>query len=477
MASYDIAQLTEGEYQYDLHFPLNLRPTISDDGSRVVFASKVEPNRPGYSIWLYDRDRYDEPRNLSINVGGDDRILSSSHPQISGDGQKIVFAAQFYYTEEEGTGIYVYDIDSGTIRRVVDDQISRWSSGAARMGEPGMKKHVCSKPSISSDGRWITYVWTDYEYCGATRDHWIGTRQRLMIADISGDTVSGGTILEIANENAFGHGIRNLRISGDGRLIAFYAGGVVEGLEVSNLEMPPYETETRREGSAPTCNVYCYVLRIQSPGRYTLGVVPEPDSSARPLIVAHPQTGNVQSFNMSAVLSNPPSICTNGSRIALNAGFVLGAENTGIYVYEPFGASPSTNEIITFGARPGVGPGEETLTTGAVPAISADGLWLAYYRRDVSFREGYSDPSEYEEGETYCPCVEKDEVEVRRIPRGDISRLIETSDNPVCPEYTSSIGLGIARDASHITFVSRANKVGRNADLSHEVYYATLLSG
>ena len=72
-------------------------------------------------------------------------------------------------------------------------------------------------------------------------------------------------------------GIHTLRMSGDGCLIAFYAGGVVEGLEVSNLEMPPYETETHSEASGPTCNFYCYVLRIRSPGHYTLEVVPEPD--------------------------------------------------------------------------------------------------------------------------------------------------------------------------------------------------------
>lgn len=477
MTSFEVAQLTDGEYQHDLHFPLNLRPSISDDGSRVVFASKIQPGIQGYSTCLYDKDIDDQPRRLSVHVHGAERLLASSRPQISGDGRSIVFAARFRYTEEQETGIYIYDIESGTIRRVVDDRIPRGPTGMALEGAPGLRKNETRMPSISSDGRWLAYVWTDYEYSGATRYYWTPVRQRLMLAGIRDDGVSGGTVLEIKNENTFGYGIQSLKISGDGHHIAFYAGGVVEGLGVSNLEMPAYEAVTHHERASPTCDVHCYVVHVhQGTGSYTLEVVPKPDAPERPLIVAHPQHGNVQSFNVGAVLGNPPSICANGSRIALNAGFAMGSEKTGIYVYEPFGLHPGTNEIICFGARPGVGPGEHPLTTGALPAISADGKWLAHYRRDVCFREGYGDPDEYEEGETYCPHVLRDEVQVRRIPGGTISDLIETADDPVCPVYTWAMGMAIARDASHVAFISRANKVDRNADQSHEVYYATRLS-
>lgn len=495
MANYDIVQLTEGEYVTepllersvnDLYFPLNVRPTISDDGSRVVFASRIEPERGIYSIWLYDRDSSDEPRRLSVNIGGDDRLLVSRRPQISGDGQKIVFDGYVFDEDAEGegqrTGIHIYNIETGTIRRVVNDRYPHWPSGLPRhVGGPGLTRCINSRPSISSDGQRIAYLATDYEYAGSTRDHWRPARQRLMLAEISDDgrarygyRVRGDSILGIERENVHGHGIRSLRMSGDGRFIAFYAGGVVEGLDVSNLQMPQYETETHSEYAGPTCDVYCYVVRIQRPGRYTLEVVPEPDSQTRPLVVAHIESTAGQSFSMNTIFGNPPSICTDGSRIALHAGFVRRAENTVIYIYDgPFGTSSSTKEIITFGSRPGVGPGEP-LTTGAVPAISSDGRWLAYYRRDVLFPEGYGDPGEYEEDETHCPFVQKDEVQVRRIPRGDVSNLIFAGGYPGTA-YTPAMGLGISQDASHATFISRADIVRRNMDRSHEVYYATRL--
>ena len=229
MANYSLLQLTEGTYRDDKVWPLNLHPSISDDGSRVVYVSAIEPGRPGYSIWLYDRNNHDELEKLSVNVRGDEHFLDASYSQISGDGQKIIFASQFFYTEERKTGIYIYDINSGTIRLVVNDMIPYEAEGAGRIGRPGMRKYVNSKPSISSNGQRIAYVLTDYVYSGATQYHWRATRQRLMIADIDRENVRGGSVLEITAESAFGHGIQSLMISGDGRHIAFYAGGIIEG--------------------------------------------------------------------------------------------------------------------------------------------------------------------------------------------------------------------------------------------------------
>lgn len=459
MASYDVIQLTESQYY--------LYPSISDDGSRVVFSAMYGPYEMP-AIWLYDRDHDDEPRQLSVHVRGDDHNLISYYPQISGDGQEIVFTNKGYYTEEEKSGLYVYDIDSGMIRLKAENTIPRYPGGAERPGEPGLQKKVCRKPSISGDGQMLSYVLTEYRYCEAFRDYWEPFRESLTIAE-GGDSSRGDGVLKINTQGHFGNGILSQKMSGDGRFIAFYAGGVVEGLEVNNLEMPPYETETHGESSAPTCNVYCYIVRIESPPHYRLEVVPKPDSQTQPLIVAHPQSSNVQSFKINnALYANPPSICNNGSRIALNAGLVMRGENTGIYVCEPYGTTPAPNShtIITFGTQPGVSPAEETLATGVVPAISCDGRWLVYNRREVSFPEGYGDPSTYEGGETHCPNVEKDVVEVCRLPGTDISDLIETIDDSTCVARGQNMRLGIARDASHITFVSRANKL----------YHATLVA-
>lgn len=459
MAIYDVIQLTESQYY--------LHPSISDDGSRVVYSAMTSPaDMP--TIWLFDRDHDDEPRQLSVFARGDDHNLVSYYPQISGNGQEIVFTNKGYYTEEEKSGLYVYDIDSSTARLKAENRIPRYPSGAERPGEPGLQKRVCSKPSISGDGQMLSYILKDYRYSGAHRDCWQLFRESLTIAE-GGDSSRGDGVLEINTQSHFGNGILSQQISGDGRFIALYAGGVVEGLEVNNLEMPLYEAVTHGETSAPTCNVYCYIVRIERPGHYRLEVVPSSDSLRQPLVVAHPQSSNIQSFDINNLLyANPPSICSNGSRIALNAGLVMRAENTGNYVCEPYGTTPAPNihMIITFGTQPGISPGEETLTTGVVPAISCDGRWLAFNRREVSFPEGYGDTSTYEGDETHCPNVEKDVVEVRRLPGTDISDLIETIDDSNCPFREQNMRLGIARDASHITFVSRANKL----------YYATLVA-
>jgi hypothetical protein len=475
MADYDITQLTECMYFDDHYRSLNLYPSISDNGSRVVYASAFDPDRPGHCVYLYDRNNHLTPQRLSINIEGDDRIFGSSFPQISGDGSKIIFAAQFYYTEERRTGIYIYDIPSETIRLIVSDRIPHVETGNANIGRPGMRKHVGSRPTISADGQRIAYIWSDYEYCGATSDHWKITRQRLLFAEITDEAIRGGTVLEIDAENTFGHGIKSLKISGNGQFITFYAGGQIDGLEVSNIEMPPYESETHSEFVGPTCNVYCYVVHILRPGQYSLQVAPNPDTPESPLIVSHPQTHNVQSFNTSVILSNPPSISSNGSKIALNAGVVMGAENTGIYVFSPLESEPHTETIIKFDATPGSTiPEEEVLITGVTPAISPDGNWLAYYIRNVSFPEGYSNPELREDDRTYCPTILKDEIQIRQLSGDDISDLLYPVEHrSSCIPYVSTMGIALSQDANHIVFITTVDKNGRNPDESHEVYYAS----
>ena len=321
MANYNITQLTEGEYLGDRWFPINVRPSISYDGSRIVFASKLNPEMWGHSIMLYERNQA-EPRRLSVLVDGTEQIFLTTNSQISGDGQKIIFADQGYLTEEDETGIYVYDIDSETIRLVVKDIIPRYPSGVSRPGEPGEIKHVNYFPSISENGRYIAYLQDQMEYSVSSRTHWRYVQTVLNYADISSDRVRGDVILKIKRRedgNPNGHGFSSIRISGDGRYITFYAGGVVEGkdgLGTSNLEMPPFETQTSSFQGVATCNVYCYIVRIRGGGHYRLGVVPEPGSLETPLVVAHPKFSDIQSFRTVPILYNPPSISSDGSLIA-----------------------------------------------------------------------------------------------------------------------------------------------------------------
>lgn len=470
---YDVTQVTGSVNPDDLYFPLNRSPSISHDGARVVFAARREAGRPGFVARIRDRDiDHVGSRELSASVDGAERIVAAVNPLISGNGEKIVFDSVGDYVGDGETGIYVYDIDSGVARRVVTDRIPRWPGGAARVGEPELTKRVNKWPSISTDGSRISYISTDYGYCGATRDHWIRTKQSLCVADVEQGRVRGDSILSMTMENVHGYGIRAQSISGDGQLIAFYAGGVVEGLQVENLTMPPYDPEIHSEFAGPVCDVYCYVILLRRPGQYSLRCVPEPDYPRVPLVVAHPKSHDVQSFIASNNTHTPPSLNENGERIALNGFFVMGESRTGVYVYEYRDAE--TRHIVSFGVTPGEsGEGEETLTTGANPVITRDGSCLAYYRRDVVFPEGYSEPLYYEEGETYCPRVEKDEVVVHDIPFGGTSNIIEDERNPVHPTYSNAMGLAIDGDGSNVAFISRANKIGSNPDCSHEVYLAT----
>ncbi len=345
-------------------------------------------------------------------------------------------------------------------------------------GEPGLRKYVHSNPSISADGSTIAYVLTDYDYGPSTGDHWQGRRQRLIYARVrSGVVVEGGDVLEVVLEDVFGSGIRSIQLSGDGHHIAFYAGGIIRSRSpVSNLEMPPYEPVRDSDRTAPTCNVYCFKLTLPSPhGSQYLHVMPDPDRSSQPMVVAHPKTSNINSYNMATVLHTPPSLSENGSRLLFHAGFDWGSSQSGVYLSETRGM-PSTSRVISFGTVPGYGTGEETLTTGAGPAISPDGEWMGYYLRDVVFPPGYSDSEHYEEVDTYCPRVLKDEVAIVNIASTETSTIIEASSSGFIPILTTHFMLAVARQANSLSFVSRAESLD-NLDRSHEVFYAAMIGG
>lgn len=474
MATYDLIQLSNLVYPYYAEISAGTRcVTISEDGTRVVYAEKIDLDNPVWAVWFYDKESGNDSRPVMINVDGEDHLIRNTgpmRPQITGDGNKIVFDG--CYKPEAGSGIFLYDIASNSVRQVA---LSEYPVSSF-YGEPGRRKYINSTPSISSDGSTLAYVVTDHEYSGSTWNRWAPTRQRLMIAKITSDNVAGGTILEIQKQNHFGDGIHSVNMSGDGQHITFYAGGVLEGLVVSNMQMPPYETTELDRPVAPYCKVYCYIVHIGGPGQYTLEVVPEPDDPRRPLCVAN-NTGSGNTFRNGGAIGSgaPPSITRNGSRVALTAGLEMGSPDTGIYLYEPYGSNPGTQKLITFGERPGEAPGERTLSTGVCPAISPDGSWLAFNRRVVTFREGYADSSRHMDDHTYCPTVLEDDVQVSDLPIGDISSLIQSDDYPGTG-CTISMSIALSQDADHVAFVSRANKTGSNLDRSHEVYYGTLVS-
>ena len=480
MTGYSIAQVTEGSYHADLWWPLNSAPSVSRDGSRVVFATAIEPDRPGSVLALYDAGVGGPPRTLTVERGGEDRPLVGGPFQIAADGQKIIFQSSAWYTVDEERGIYLFDIDTGRIRLVVPDTRPCYPGGNYRPGLPGETAYRNFRPSIADDGRTIAFVRKYYE-CRDTTGRWWPVSEQLNIAFDDGERLRGDAILHVPalDVNHHGHGIKSLRISGDGTSIVFYAGGEVidkNGAGPSNLSMPPYEVIVHGITDPGTCNVYCFVVRMLTPGRYTVHVIPDPESQSEPLVVAHPESSNVQSFRTGRMLHSRPGINHSGSRIALHAGFVMQSEKTGVYVadaFTPQSPMPATFPVATFGDRPGAVPGDRVLSAGAVPDISTDGTELAYYRRYARFPEGYESGLGDVEAGPHCPRVDMDEVETRRLPVGGATRVIESFDAYVLARYTSGLGLSLSGDASHIAFISMADITGDNLDQSHELFYAS----
>ena len=474
MANYEVTQISDGTLLNDICFPYCRCPRISDDGSRIVYSRQIEPDAPLYVIWLYDRNASDQPVQLTVRSRGEDKVLVDAWPHISGDGKKIIFSAEAYYTSDDKTGVYVYDIDTQTIRLVAEDRIPRYDTGAARQPETGLSRQVTSSPRISRDGQWITYLLDDFIGHGfPPTGHWQAIRRRLMCANITESRIRGDDILEIVPNGAFGHGIHGLSISGNGRVIAFYAGGVISNLEVENLQLPPYETIRHSDTASPTCDVYCYAVQIRGGGEYALRCIPEPQDSHRPLVVAHPFTSSINGFNVGNILANGPSISSNGRRIALNAGVIMGSRDMGVYVSEPFGGE--THKVISFDGSPGEGPDDTVLTTGIVPTISPDGRWVAYQRSSLAFRHNYADREEYVEGETYCPKVVHETVVVQQLPRGETSIVMDSGSDEDCVPYTSRTSLSIANEAASVAINSRLDQTGSNPDNSHEIFLATLV--
>lgn len=474
MAAYEISQITDTTASDDFYAPLHLPPRISEDGSRIVFPEMLESGRPLYAIWLYDRSISDRPFQLTVYARGEEKILINEQPHISGDGRKIIFSAEGYYTSEDKTGVYIYDIETQSIRLVAEDQIHRGENGVATPPEEGMRKRVTSSPRISRDGQWIVYLLTEHIGSGPPyHGYWLPTRQRLIHANITESAIRGGVVLDIALDGSFGNGIRGLSISGNGRMITFYGGGVISRLEVENLRMPPYETRRHPDTSGPTCDVYCYAVQARGGAEYALRCIPDPQDTHSPLIVAHPYTAGINGLNVHNIQTQGPSISNLGSRIALNAGLVLGSRNTGVYISEPFGGR--THKVISFEEPPGDGPDNTVLTTGHVPAISPDGRWVAFQQTSLAFRHNYANPDEYVEGQTYCPKIVQEKVVVQQIPRGETSTILDSGFDMGWVDYSSRPGVSISNEAECVAINTRRNPTGNNPDCSHEIFLATLI--
>ncbi|WP_309030991.1 TolB family protein [Streptomyces alfalfae] len=181
--------------------------TVSDDGSRVVYARNHTngPRGDDWSdVWLRDR-RTGELTEIDRSYDGSETEKESLAPSISGDGRKVVFESRDTHLvpndDDAAWNVFVHDIASGANQRVHGAQ-----------GGPG--EVYTRSPAISADGRYLTYR-TELAEAGAE----YGKEWPVYLRDlrtntttlVSPDTTGGVASAEVAPGG----------IAADGRRVAF----------------------------------------------------------------------------------------------------------------------------------------------------------------------------------------------------------------------------------------------------------------
>src|SRR5437773_6868792 len=136
-------------------------PAISQDGSRIAFASKDDPlgtNTDGNSeIFLFDGSKLSQITNTLASSVADRTTKGNFQPSISDDGRLIAFASNQDLSGRNGDGnleIFSYDSDSRAFAQLTD------SSGIVGF----------SDAKISGNGAFVAYVRDNADTPGGPRD-------------------------------------------------------------------------------------------------------------------------------------------------------------------------------------------------------------------------------------------------------------------------------------------------------------------
>lgn len=133
-------------------------PSISGDGRFVTFASNSEdlvPDTNGWyeDVFLHDR-RTGETRIVSVSADGTQGDRSSSNGVVTADGRHVAFASDATNLVPGDTNdtedVFLKDLTTGEIQR-----ITVTGGGSQLTGF-----WIYSEPSVSADGRYVTYSTT-----------------------------------------------------------------------------------------------------------------------------------------------------------------------------------------------------------------------------------------------------------------------------------------------------------------------------
>lgn len=184
--------------------------TVSDDGSRVVYAYNYY-NGPRGDDWsdvlLRDR-RTGELTEVDRSYDRSETEKESLDPSISGDGRKVVFESRDTHLvpndDDVAWNVFVHDIASGENQRIHGTQ-----------GGPG--EVYTRAPAISADGRHVTFMSELAEAGSEYGKEWpvyLRDLQKGSTTLVTPDTTGGAATAKVAPGG----------ISADGRRIAFLSG-------------------------------------------------------------------------------------------------------------------------------------------------------------------------------------------------------------------------------------------------------------
>ncbi|CAM5311913.1 putative protein OS=Streptomyces alboniger OX=132473 GN=CP975_25445 PE=3 SV=1 [Streptomyces alboniger] len=190
-------------------------PTVSDDGSRVVYARNYSngPRGDDWSdVWLRDRGT-GELTEVDRSYDGSETEKESLDPSISGDGRTVVFESRDTHLvpddDDAAWNVFVHDLASGTNRRVHGTQ-----------GGPG--EVYTRAPAISADGRYLTYVTELAEPGAEYGKEWpvyLRDLKRNSTTLVSPDTTGGVATAKVRPGGITADGRRAAFLSADGTLL------------------------------------------------------------------------------------------------------------------------------------------------------------------------------------------------------------------------------------------------------------------